>query len=107
MAADDPDTFMATVDDWVKQTKLGYFPPLEALARLTEEVGELAREINHTFGVKKKKLTEKEGEISGEMADIIFTVVCMANPLKIDLDKAFKKTMDKLNKRDEKRWEKK
>jgi NTP pyrophosphatase (non-canonical NTP hydrolase) len=95
------------VDDWIKKTKLGYFPPLEALARLTEEVGELAREINHNFGVKKKKATEDKGDMSGEMADIIFTVVCLANPLKINLDEAFKKTMDKLNKRDKKRWEKK
>lgn len=31
------------VDDWVKQYKIGYFKPLEILARLTEEVGELAR----------------------------------------------------------------
>ena len=95
------------VHDWVKQTKIGYFKPLEALARLTEETGELAREINHTFGVKKKKLTEKDKEISDEMGDIVFTLICMANPLKIDLDKSFKKAMSKLNNRDKKRWEKK
>ena len=95
------------VDGWIKQTKVGYFKPLEALARLTEETGELAREINHTFGVKKKKLTEKDKEIADEMGDVVFTLICMANPLKIDLDKAFKKAMEKLNKRDKDRWEKK
>jgi NTP pyrophosphatase (non-canonical NTP hydrolase) len=95
------------VNDWIKQTKIGYFKPLEALARLTEEVGELAREINHTFGVKKKKLTEKDKEIADEMGDIIFTLICMANPLGIDLGKSFNKSISKLHKRDKKRWEKK
>ena len=95
------------VDDWVKQYKIGYFKPFEALARLTEEVGELAREINHTFGPKKKKATEKNNAISDELGDIIFTITCIANPLKIDLDKSFKGVMNKVNKRDKTRWEKK
>ena len=34
----------------------GYFSPLANLARMTEEVGELAREINHHYGEKKKKI---------------------------------------------------
>ena len=33
------------VDDYIKQFKTGYFSPLGQLARLTEEVGELAREL--------------------------------------------------------------
>ncbi len=95
------------VNDWIKDLKVGYFKPLENLARLTEEVGELARELNHSFGPKKKKSTEKDGEIADEMADVIFTIVCLANSLNIDLDKAFQKTMKKVSTRDEKRWEKK
>lgn len=95
------------VDDWVKQYKLGYFKPLEILARLTEEVGEVAREINHRFGPKKKKLSEDTHDLGDEMADIIFTLCCMANSLGIDLDKSFKRVMDKYNGRDKNRWEKK
>ena len=38
------------VDDYISQFKAGYFSPLANLARLTEEVGELAREINHYYG---------------------------------------------------------
>ncbi|PYO86763.1 MAG: nucleotide pyrophosphohydrolase, partial [Gemmatimonadetes bacterium] len=38
------------VDEWVSQFEAGYFPPLANVARLAEEVGELAREINHQFG---------------------------------------------------------
>lgn len=43
------------VDTYISQFKTGYFSPLANLARLTEEVGELAREINHFHGEKKKK----------------------------------------------------
>ncbi len=44
------------VDEYIQQFKVGYFSPLAQLARLTEEVGELAREVNHTYGEKSKKL---------------------------------------------------
>ena len=56
------------VDDWVRQYKVEYFKPLEIMARLTEEVGELAREINHRYGPKKKKDTE---DLKEETVDII------------------------------------
>ena len=95
------------VDNWVKQYKIEYFKPLEILARLIEEVGELARELNHRFGPKKKKTTEENKEIGDEMADIIFTLVCLANSLGIDLDKSFNEMMKKYQKRDNNRYEKK
>lgn len=95
------------VDDWIKKFKIGYFKPLEILARLAEEVGELARELNHRFGPKKKKATENSKEIGDEIVDVIFTLICLANSLHINLDKFFKKMMDKLNERDKDRWEKK
>jgi len=95
------------VDDWVKQLKIGYFKPHEILARLAEEVGELAREINHLYGPKKKKGNEDPKEMADEMADIIFTLFCLANSKGIDLDEAFKKVMDKCYGRDKDRYEKK
>lgn len=95
------------VNDWVKRLKIGYFKPLEILARLAEEVGELARELNHRFGAKKKKVNEDSKEVGDEIADVIFTLICLANSLHIDLDKSFNKMMDKLNGRDKDRWEKK
>jgi NTP pyrophosphatase (non-canonical NTP hydrolase) len=95
------------VDEYVSQYKIGYFKPLEILARLTEENGELARELNHRFGPKKKKATEDAKEVGDEIADIVFTVICLANSLNIDLDKAFGKMMEKYRERDKNRWEKK
>ena len=54
------------VDDYISQFKAGYFSPLANLARLTEEVGELAREINHYYGEKQKKPTEEENSVKAE-----------------------------------------
>lgn len=95
------------VDKWISQYKLGYFKPLEMLAALTEEVGEVARELNHTFGPKRKKSSEASGHLDEELADIMYAVICIANSQKIDLDKSWKKLMKKLHTRDADRWEKK
>jgi len=96
-----------TVDRWIGQYKEGYFPPLTNLARLTEEVGELAREVNHRFGEKTKKAGEPEGSIGMELADILFVVICLANSQGIDLDDAFAQMMGKVTSRDADRWTRK
>lgn len=77
------------------------------MARLSEEVGELAREVNHRYGQKTKKLTEAEGDLGMEMADILFVIMCMANREGIDLDDAFDRMMAKVVHRDDSRWKKK
>jgi NTP pyrophosphatase (non-canonical NTP hydrolase) len=96
-----------TVDRWIGQYKEGYFSPLTNLARLTEEVGELAREINHRFGEKTKKRDEAEGSLAMELADILFVVICIANSQGIDLDQAFEAMMQKVTARDADRWTRK
>lgn len=95
------------VDRWVGQFEEGYFPPLTNLARLTEEVGELAREINHRFGGKTKKPDEPAGSLALELGDILFVVICLANSQRIDLDQAFTQVMEKVTVRDAARWTRK
>jgi NTP pyrophosphatase (non-canonical NTP hydrolase) len=97
----------SAVDRWISQYEEGYFPPLTNIARLTEEVGELAREINHRFGEKTKKPGEPEGSIAMELADIVFVIICLANSQKIDLDQAFDAMMAKVTSRDADRWTRK
>jgi len=97
----------AEVDRYISQFREGYFPPLVNLARLTEEVGELAREINHLYGPKKKKLGEPAGDIALELADVLFVVVVLANQLEVDLEAAIEETMEKYRVRDANRWERK
>jgi NTP pyrophosphatase (non-canonical NTP hydrolase) len=95
------------VDAWISQFEEGYFHPLTNLCRLTEEVGELAREVNHRFGQKSKKQEEPEGDLAMEMADILFVLMCMANREGIDLQAAFDTMMEKVERRDSARWTKK
>ena len=95
------------VDAWISQYEAGYFHPLTNICRLTEEVGELAREVNHRFGQKTKKPDEAEGDMAMEMADIMFVLICMANREGIDLQAAFDRMMAKVERRDADRWTKK
>lgn len=95
------------VDDWISQFEEGYFAPLPMLARLTEEVGELARVLMHAYGGKKPKPGEDAGNAGEEIADAIFVLVCMANSLGVDLDKEFAAMMEKYRKRDAERWTRK
>lgn len=91
-------------DEWIKKCGYGYFTPHECLACLVEEVGELAREISHVYGPKRKKATEKDNNIADELGDLLFTITCLANPLKIDLDESFNRLMKKLYTRDKDRY---
>lgn len=92
------------VDKYISQFKEGYFSPLSMMARMTEEVGELAREINHFYGEKPKKSDEGEKTVEEELGDVLFIVICFANSLGIDLQEAFDRIMHKFNTRDKDRW---
>lgn len=94
------------VDQYISQFKEGYFSPLSMLARMTEEVGELAREVNHLYGEKPKKPDEADNSIEMELGDILFIILCFANSLGIDLAEAHDKVMHKFNTRDANRWTK-
>lgn len=95
------------VDAWISQFEEGYFAPLPMLARVTEEVGELARALMHRYGGKTPKANESHGDVAEEIADVMFVLVCLANSLEIDLDEAFAKMMTKYRERDADRWTRK
>ncbi|MGY3704850.1 nucleotide pyrophosphohydrolase [Vagococcus martis] len=93
------------VDDYISQFKAGYFSPLAQLARLTEETGELAREINHYYGEKAKKTDEIPKTVEEELGDVLVVLLIMANSLDIDLTKVFEDNMKKFYARDSHRFE--
>ncbi len=95
------------VDRWISQFEEGYWHPLAMLARLAEEVGELAREVNHLYGQKPKKPGEPPGDLALELADVLFIIACFANSLGIDLEEAFGRMMEKYRQRDGRRWTRK
>lgn len=92
------------VDEWISQFEEGYWPPLTNLARLTEEVGELAREMNHRFGHKTKRADELDQDLAIELADVFFVLLVIANEQGIDLDEALERVLEKYRLRDADRW---
>ena len=92
------------LDEWFRDQGWEYWSPHEILARLVEETGELARLVNHLHGPKKKKSDEAKQDLEEETGDIIYTLICYANSNDIDLDRAIKKSFDKVIERDKDRY---
>jgi NTP pyrophosphatase (non-canonical NTP hydrolase) len=92
-----------TVDDWVTRSG-GYWHPLAQLARLVEEVGETARLLNHLYGEKPMKNDETSQELGEELADVLHTLICLANAQSVDLQQSFERMMTKLETRDRDRF---
>jgi len=94
----------AQVDAWISQFQDGYWPPLTNLARLIEEVGELAREMNHRFGEKTKRADEPDQDLALELADVLFVLLVIANEQGIDMEEALDRVLEKYRSRDGERW---
>jgi NTP pyrophosphatase (non-canonical NTP hydrolase) len=91
-----------TVDKWIKQYGVRYFNELTNMAILTEEVGELARVIARKYGEQSFKEGEKDN-LSDEMADVMWVLICLANQTGVDLTEAMNKNIEKKTKRDKER----
>lgn len=91
------------IDEFIRNHG-GYWPPLSMLSAVMEEVGELAREINHLEGYKPKKSTDSQIDIGEELGDIIFAIICLANYYNIDLSEKINHIIDKYQKRDSTRF---
>ncbi|MSQ43552.1 MAG: nucleotide pyrophosphohydrolase [Chloroflexi bacterium] len=94
----------ALVDNWMADRGWEYWHPLSQLARLTEEMGELARVVNHLYGEKPKKPTETVQDLGSEMADVVYTLICLANSQGIDMQSALEEVLEKYRHRDADRY---
>ncbi len=96
-----------TVDQWINTIGIRYYNELTNTAILTEEVGEVARLMARIYGEQSFKNKEQEktakADLSDEMADVLFVLICLANQTGIDLEEALKKNLDKKTKRDAER----
>mgnify|MGYP001383819525 FL=1 len=88
------------VDQWVKTVGVRYFNELTNLGILMEEVGELSRLMVRTYGEQSFKETDKAKDLSDEMADVLWVLICLANQTGVDLTEALKKNFEKKNIRD-------
>lgn len=94
------------LDQWIGQFEEGYFSSLAQMARITEEVGELARAVSYAEKIKKPKEGEEIDEVIDELGDILLVLTCFANAQKISLADAFQRAFEKVKKRDQNRWTK-
>lgn len=100
---DSLDEVQEAVDKWICEHG-GYWPPLSMVCAVMEELGELAREVNSLEGYKPKKSELKKLKLGEELADLLFSIICIANHYKIDLGTELNKVIEKYSKRDSTRF---
>lgn len=91
------------VDRWIKTVGVRYFSELTNMAILTEEVGEVARIIARRYGEQSFKESDKNRDLSDEMADVLWVLLCLANQTGVDLTEAFRRNIEKKTLRDKDR----
>lgn len=90
------------VDRWIRTYGVRYFSELTNMAVLTEEVGELARIMARKYGDQSFKAGEKDN-LSDEMADVLWVLMCLANQTGVNLTEAFRRNLEKKTQRDKER----
>ena len=81
------------VDNWIKNHGVRYFNELTNMAQLTEEVGEVARIISRKYGEQSFKDSDKNVDLAGELSDVLFVLLCLANQTGINLQESFDKRL--------------
>ena len=79
------------VDEWIQKYGVRYFNELTNMAILTEEVGEVARIMARRYGEQSEKKSDEKADLSDELADVFFVLVCIANQTGVNLEEAFPK----------------
>jgi NTP pyrophosphatase (non-canonical NTP hydrolase) len=91
------------VDEWIKAIGVRYFNELTNLGILMEEVGELSRIMVRKYGEQSFKESDKSKELSDEMADVLWVLICLANQTGVDLTTALQQNFEKKTARDKNR----
>lgn len=91
------------VDRWIREVGVRYFDELTNTAILMEEVGEVARIMARRYGEQSVKEGVELPELSEELADVLFVVICLANQTGIDLGEALRAGLEKRTRRDAQR----
>jgi NTP pyrophosphatase (non-canonical NTP hydrolase) len=88
------------VDDWIRTIGIRYFSELTNLGILMEEVGELSRIMVRKYGEQSFKESDLGKELSDELTDVFWVLLCIANQTGVDLSEAFQKNIAKKTNRD-------
>ena len=90
------------VDLWIKDHG-GYWHPFQILARLTEELGEVAGALQRESGLRPRK---SDAALSDELGDVLFTLTALANSRGLDLQASLEHALAKYTSRDSEDWKK-
>jgi NTP pyrophosphatase (non-canonical NTP hydrolase) len=88
------------VDQWITTTGVRYFSELTNMAILTEEVGEVARIMSRKYGDQSFKESDRSKQLSDELADVLWVLLCIANQTGTDLTEALEQNFQKKSTRD-------
>ena len=88
------------VDAWIRSFGVRYFSELTNLAQLMEEVGELSRVLSRSYGEQSSKEDERATDLSDELSDVLFVLICLANQTGVDLEQALRNNLQKKTQRD-------
>jgi len=94
------DELQKKVDRWIQGIG-GYWNEFEIFARLTEEVGELASDLQREKGLRPRNATTN---LKGEVGDVLFTLLAFANKMEISVTEAMEETFAKYDLRDVDAW---
>ena len=91
------------VKDFVAKYNLETSPEIRFID-LMSETGELGKEIlkGNSYG---KETCEKTSDLESEMGDVLFSLMCIANTMDVNLEEALKGVLAKYEKRFKKKGE--
>ena len=95
--------YQTIVDDWIQTIGVRYYSELTNTAVLMEEVGEVARIMAREYGEQSFKKGQEKPDLADEFADVLFVLVCLANPTGVDLTEAVQRNLEKKTRRDRQR----
>jgi NTP pyrophosphatase (non-canonical NTP hydrolase) len=98
-AMDLPD-MQQQVDTWIRAHG-GYWDRFQILARLTEELGEVASALQRQQGLRPR---EADADLAGEVGDLLFTLAAFANVNGLSLEDCLKQVFEKYDIRDGDAW---
>jgi NTP pyrophosphatase (non-canonical NTP hydrolase) len=99
----DLDKLQEVVDKWINEHG-GYWDKFQILARLTEELGEVASDLQRQEGLRPIRV---ETDLQSEVGDLLFTLAAFSNANGINLTEAIEKVIAKYDARDSKPWKEK
>ncbi|MDS4019673.1 MAG: MazG nucleotide pyrophosphohydrolase domain-containing protein [Candidatus Competibacter sp.] len=96
----DLDDLQQVVDAWIRAHG-GYWERFQILARLTEELGEVAAALQRLEGLRPRP---SDVDLAGEVGDLLFTLIAFANASGLRLEDCLTRVLRKYQIRDSDAW---